>query len=367
MQYHKVPQAFWLFTNACLFCTHPPTPGFLARHHAPRSTTVWVGFYIQTFHQTPHTTKPQEYWQACGCIHLAVYKCVLILHPPANPRLFGQTPHTTKPQEYWQACGCILLAVYKCVLILHPPANPRLFGQTPHTTNHKSIGRLVAVYIWLFTNACLFYTHPPTPGFLARHHTPQTTRVLAGLWLYTFGCLQMRAYFTPTRQPQAFWPDTTHHKPQEYWQACGCILLAVYKCVLILHPPANPRLFGQTPHTTNHKSIGRLVAVYIWLFTNACLFYTHPPTPGFLARHHTPQTTRVLAGLWLYTFGCLQMRAYFTPTRQPQAFWPDTTHHKSQQYWQACGCIQMRAYFTPACQPQAFWPDTTHHGLLQCG
>ena len=248
MQYHKVPQAFWLYTSACLFYTHPPTPGFLARHHAHH--------------------KPQQYWQAGGCIHLAVYKCVLILHPPANPRLFGQTPRT-----------------------------------------------------------------------------PQTTTVLAGWWLYTFGCLQMRAYFTPTRQPQAFWPDTT-----------------------------------------NHNRIGRLVAVYIWLFTNACLFYTHPPTPCFLARHHTPQTTTVLAGLWLYTFGCLQMRAYFTPTRQSPAFWPDTTHHKSQQYWEACGCIQMRAYFTPT-NPRLFGqtprttvyysvgrflhpdfsPDTTHHGYNSMG
>ena len=249
MQYHKVPQAFWLYTSVCLFYTHPPTPGFLARHHAPRSTTVWVGFYIQTFHQTPDTTKPQQYWQACGCIHLAVYKCVLILHPPANPRLFGQTPHTT---------------------------------------NHKSIGRLVAVYIWLFTNACLFYTHPPTPGFLARHHKPQE-------YWQACGCIQMRAYFKPTRQPHAFWPDTTRHKPQQYWQACGCIHLAVYKCVLILHPPANPRLFGHhTPQITNPRLFGQ--------------------TP------HTTITT-VLAGLWLYTDACLFY------TRQPQAFWPDTTHH----------------------------------------
>ena len=249
---------------------------------------------------------------------------------------------------------------------------------------------------WLYTSACLFYTHPPTPGFLARHHAPQITTVLAGLWLYTFGCIQMRAYFKPTRQPQAFWPDTTHHKPQEYWQACGCIHLAVYKCVLILHPPANPRLFGQTPRTTNHNSIGRLVAVY------KCVLILHPPanprlfgqTPrttnhnsiGRLVAVYkcvlilnppanprlfgqTPRTTNhnsigrlVAVYIWLFTNACL-----FTPTRQPQAFWPDTTHHKPQQYWQAGGCIQMRAYFTPACQPQAFWPDTTHHGLLKCG
>ena len=190
----------------------------------------------------PDTThhKPQQYWQACGCIHLAVYKCVLILHPPANPRLFGQTPRTTNHNSIGR-----LVAVYKCVLILHPPANPRLFGQTPRTTNHNSIGRLVAVYIWLFTNACLFYTHPPTPGFLARHHAPQITTVLAGWWLYTFGCLQMRAYLHPPANPRLFGqtPHTTNHN------SIGR-LVAVYKCVLILHRPANPRLFGQTPRTT---------------------------------------------------------------------------------------------------------------------
>ena len=151
----------------------------------------------------------------------------------------------------------------------------------------------------------------------------------------------------------------------------------------------------------------------MWLYTNACLFYTHPPTPGFLARHHAPQITRVLAGLWLYTSACLfythpptpgflarhhapqitRVLAGFLavykcvlilhPPANPRLFGqtprttvyysvgkflhPDTTHHKSQQYWQAGGCLQMRAYFTPARQPQAFWPDTTHHGLLQCG
>ena len=323
----RQPQAFW-----------PDT-----RHHAPRSTTVWVGFYIQTFHQTPDTTKPQQYWQACGCIHLAVYKCVLILHPPANPRLFGQTPHTT---------------------------------------NHKSIGRLVAVYIWLFTNACLFYTHPPTPGFLARHHKPQE-------YWQACGCIQMRAYFKPTRQPHAFWPDTTRHKPPQYWQACGCIHLAVYKCVLILHPPANPRLFGQTPHTTNHNSIGRLVAVY------RCVLILHPPTPGFLARHHaprsttvwvvfyiqtihhTPQITTVLAGLWLYTDACLFYTRPPTPGFLARHHAPRSTtvwvgfyiqtfhqtpHTTATIAWVSLhGCIQMLAYFTPSLQPSAFYqtPRTT--------
>ena len=122
----------------------------------------------------------------------------------------------------------------------------------------------------------------------------------------------MLAYFTPTRQPQAFWPDTTHHKSQEYWQACGCIQVRAY-----FTPTRQPQAFW--PDTTHHKSQEYWQA--FWLYTSACLFYTRPPTPGFLARHHAPrsttvwvsftsrhhapQITRVLAGLWLYTSACL--------------------------------------------------------------
>ena len=204
----------WLYTNACLFYTHPPTPGFLARHHAPQFTRVLAG-------------------------------------------------------------------------------------------------------LWLYTSACLFYTHPPTPGFLARHHAPQITRVLAGFWAVYNACLFYTRPPTPGFLARHHAPRSTTVWVSFYIQTPRTTnlnsigrLVAVYKCVLILHPPANPRLFGQTPRTTVYFSVGK---------------FLHPD------------------------------------------FSPDTTHHKSQQYWQAGGCLQMRAYLTPARQPQAFWPDTTHHGLLQCG
>ena len=269
MQYHKVPQAFWLYTSACLFYTHPPTPGFLARHHAPRSTTVWVSFFIQTFNQTPHTTATIAWANLCGCIQMLAY-----FTPTRQPQAFWPDTTHHKSQEYWQACGCIQVRAY-----FTPTRQPQAFW--PDTTHHKSQEYWQA--FWLYTSACLFYTRPPTPGFLARHHAPRSTTVWVSFYIQT--------------------PRTTN------LNSIGR-LVAVYKCVLILHPPANPRLFGQTPRTTVFFSVGK---------------FLHPD------------------------------------------FSPDTTHHKSQQYWQAGGCLQMCAYLTPARQPQAFWPDTTHHGLLQCG